>query len=136
MSMNRKFRIIVLALAMVFVAASCNKTAVQNSPQVQTQEPELAKIQVYETVEGSNLNKPDYEVHEGVAALALLKGTHTVQTKEYSGLGEFVESIDGTKPDKNHFWSFYVNGKQAEVGAGAYVLKNGDRIEWKLEKIK
>jgi hypothetical protein len=34
------------------------------------------------------------------------------------------------------FWALYVNGKQSEVGAGVYVTKNDDVIEWRLEEIK
>ena len=67
---------------------------------------------------------------------SLLKTTHQVQTKEYAGIGEFVESIDGIKPDSNHFWAFYVNGKSFDVGASSYKPQNGDKIEWKLVKIQ
>ena len=31
------------------------------------------------------------------------------------------------------FWALYVNGKQAEVGAGTYIIKNNDTIEWRIE---
>ncbi len=37
---------------------------------------------------------------------------------------------------EKEFWSFYVNGKQAETGAGSYILKNNDTIEWKIEAYK
>jgi hypothetical protein len=75
-----------------------------------------------------------YEGVQGQTALALLKAKHDVQTKTYKGLGEQVISIDGVKPDKHHFWAFYVNGKFASVGAGVYKTKNTDTIAWKLEK--
>lgn len=77
--------------------------------------------------------------YDGVAgknALALLKASHKTETKSYKGLGELVTSIDGVKADSKHFWSFYVNGEQAQVGAGAYTTKSGDKITWKLEEIK
>lgn len=77
--------------------------------------------------------------YKGVAgknALELLRSNHQVATKMFSGVGEFVESIDGLKPDSKHFWSFYVNGKSSNVGADSYVTKSGDTIEWKLEEIK
>lgn len=94
-------------------------------------------ISVNQTVEGSNLNKPDgYQIETGKVALDLLKSTHQVKAKEYSGIGEFVEEIDGIKPDNRHFWAFYVNGKSSTVGASSYTLKDGDKIEWKLDAIK
>lgn len=77
-----------------------------------------------------------YQGVDGKNALELLKATHNVETKEYSGIGEFVTSIDGVAPDANHFWALYVNGSQTQVGAGSYMTKNGEVIEWKLEEIK
>ena len=77
-----------------------------------------------------------YEGTEGKTALQGLKDLYTVQTKEYLGIGEFVESISGIKPDSKHFWAFYVNGQQSQVGASSYQMKSGDKIEWKLEEIK
>lgn len=69
-------------------------------------------------------------------ALELLSNTHTVTTKGQKE-NAFVTAIDGVTADSSkEFWSFYVNGKQAEVGAGSYVLKNNDTIEWKIEAFK
>lgn len=76
-----------------------------------------------------------YQGINGKTALEILKSTHQVQSKEYKGLGEFVEAIDGVVPAKNEFWSFYINSKQAQVGASAYVTKDNELIEWKLEKV-
>ena len=77
-----------------------------------------------------------YRGQEGKNALDLLKASHKVDVKTYSGIGEFVDGIDGLKSDAQHFWSFYVNGKQATVGAGSYTTKATDVIEWKFERIK
>lgn len=77
-----------------------------------------------------------YKGQEDQTALALLKASHKVETKVYSGIGEYVSAIDGTMGDSSHFWAFYVNSKQATVGAGSYVTKPGDSIEWKFEAIK
>jgi hypothetical protein len=77
-----------------------------------------------------------YEGEEGKTALQGLKDKYTVRTKEYSGLGEFVESISGISPDSKHFWAFYVNGSLSNVGPSFYNMKKSDKIEWKLEEIK
>lgn len=70
----------------------------------------------------------------GTTALDLLKKTTDAKT-EGVGKNAFVTQIDRVEADKEvrQFWAFYVNGKQAEVGAGSYVLKDKDIIEWKLE---
>lgn len=77
-----------------------------------------------------------YQGIEGQSALALLKQSYKVETKEYSGLGEMVTSINGQAADSQHFWAFYVNGKQSQEGAGSYMTKTGDKIAWKLEKVQ
>ena len=133
---------LVLSAAIFLLAAACGKT----QPQAQTQ-PVIpgaqtpttvntpAYFNVQETVQGSSLNMPSNEAVVNTTALMLLKSGHKVETKNYSGIGEFVESIDGIMPDSQHFWAFYVNGKSSNVGASSYVLKSGDKTEWKLEAI-
>ena len=77
-----------------------------------------------------------YQGVEGKTALELLKVFHQVEVKSYS-FGDMVIGIDGNTPDPNKaFWAFYLNGSQAQVGAGAYVTKSSDQIEWRLEEIK
>jgi len=72
---------------------------------------------------------------EGKNALELLKSSHQVETQSFS-FGEMVLSIDGVKSPSTDFWAFYVNGKQAEVGAGDYQTKNSDLLSWKLVKVQ
>lgn len=72
-----------------------------------------------------------YKGVEGKDALTLLKEKATIE-QATSGL---VNAINGRKADdaKHEYWSFYVNGKLAEVGALDYKTKEGDVIEWKIE---
>lgn len=73
-----------------------------------------------------------YHGHTGKTALALLEKHASVQIKHYS-FGDMVTAVDGTKGAGPKYWTFYVNGKQANVGAGAYTTKNSDTITWRLE---
>ena len=73
-----------------------------------------------------------YHGRSGKTAMALLEKHATVQTKHYS-FGDMVTAIDGTKGTGPKYWTFYVNGKQASVGAGSYTTKNPDTITWKLQ---
>lgn len=79
-------------------------------------------------------NEVSYQGVEGKTALDLLKQKAVVETKTYEGLGELVTSINGKPSTSDHYWVFYVNGQQAEVGAGSYVTKSSDTIAWKYEK--
>ena len=51
----------------------------------------------------------------------------------YSGMGYYIDEINGEKNHSNAFWIYYVNGAQANIGASSYILKNGDTIRWRLE---
>ena len=78
-----------------------------------------------------------YDGVAGVDALTLLKRGHRVEAKDFGpGLGEFVEGIDGNRAvSGSSFWSFRVNGEPATIGAAQYLTKDGDRIEWRIERI-
>lgn len=82
----------------------------------------------------NQLTYVSYKGVDGQDALTLLKNHETVQTKHYS-FGDLVTSINGTSGTGPKYWSFYVNGKLAAVGAGTYVTHKGDTIEWKLQKL-
>lgn len=73
-------------------------------------------------------------VDEGKTALDALKSKMKIQTKG-EGENAFVTTINDVeaKERKKQYWAFFVNGKPSEVGAGSYKLKDGDKIEWKLE---
>lgn len=73
-----------------------------------------------------------YKGVEGQSALNLLKKYTRVETKHYS-FGDLVTSINGTEGNGPKYWSFYINGKLADVGAGSYITKSTDNIEWKLQ---
>lgn len=78
------------------------------------------------------LTQISYHGHAGNTALSLLKAHATVQTKHYS-FGDLVVAINGVKGVGPQYWTFYVNHKQAAVGAGAYMTKNSDVITWRLQ---
>ncbi len=55
--------------------------------------------------------------------------------KDYSGLGFFVEEINGLKNNPTGAnWLYYINGQPAPVGVSYYKIKSDDIIEWKYEK--
>ena len=93
---------------------------------------EYHKSQPQITVVASQTTDVKYAGVAGQTALALLEKYEPIQTKHYS-FGDLVVSINGTPGNGPKYWSFYVNGKMATVGAGAYITKDGDSIEWKLQ---
>lgn len=55
--------------------------------------------------------------------------------KNYTGIGKFIESINGVKGHGEQNWIYYVNGKKAQIGVSNYKLKPGDVVSWKYEKL-
>lgn len=79
------------------------------------------------------------KMEEGATALGVLEkaardNNFELKIKE-SSLGPFIEKIKNLSGDENHFWAFLVNGKMSEVGAGAYLIQNGDKIEFIYTKM-
>lgn len=66
----------------------------------------------------------------GQTALQTLKNSFAVETKEYPGMGEYVYAVDGHAQDEGHYWSFQIDGKAAEVGAGSYISTGGESLEF------
>lgn len=93
---------------------------------------EAPKAQV--TTEQSQTTYVKYKGVGGQTALDLLKKYTKAETKHYD-FGDLVTAINGTEGNGPKYWSFYVNGKLADVGAGAYVTKDSDVIEWKLQTL-
>jgi len=73
-----------------------------------------------------------YHGQNGQNALSLLKKHAAVQTKHYS-FGDEVLAINGSKGTGPKYWTFYINSKEADVGAGAYTTKSSDILSWKLQ---
>jgi hypothetical protein len=78
------------------------------------------------------------EINDNTTVFDILKKITTennldLKYSQSGGLGAFIESINGSKNNfkENKFWQYWVNNKFALVGAGGYVLKDGDVVEWK-----
>jgi hypothetical protein len=63
------------------------------------------------------------------------EGKINFKDKTYSGMGKFIEEINGIKPNNEKYWIYYVNNKKANIGISDYKIKPGDVVSWKLEKI-
>jgi len=61
------------------------------------------------------------------------KNNFSFASKEYPGLGIFIDEINGIKGVPGKYWIYYINDKEASVGISKYILKDGDIISWKQE---
>ncbi len=92
-----------------------------------------SQTQVITVSPKKNIDAFSYKGQAGEDALSLLKQKAKGVEQNNSGL---VVGINGRKVDekKQEYWAFYLNGNLAQVGPAAYETKNGDTIEWKIEK--
>lgn len=127
---------VLVVFAGYFVSTNVPKQG-EVGPAATTQREEVKKVKASITInpgEGSKvLSSQNVEVEEGKTALDLTKQVTTVETKG-EGQNAFITGIGGRVADtaKKEFWEFTVNGKPADVGAGSYKVKNGDKIEWRI----
>lgn len=78
-----------------------------------------------------------YNLTSGVGSSALdlsqtATGNKVITTG--TGVNAFVTSINGraASSDKKEFWKLVINGKDSQVGAGSYMVKEGDNIVWEI----
>lgn len=122
--MSRAAKLNVIVVATVALAIGLGSWAhVVNSPS--------HKVTVVTNAQ-HKITQLSYQGQAGQNALALLKKHAAVQTKHYS-FGDMVTTIDGTSGTGPKYWTFYVNGKMAQVGAGSYTTKATDTLMWKLQ---
>lgn len=129
--MNKKYIIIVGFLILLFGTAFVQyKNSLPKTVEVTVPTILSHQTVIIDGVKKTNLK----QIKKSSTALQLLTLTHKIVTKGEKE-NTFVTSIDGriASGDKREFWAFYVNGKQAAVGAGSYFMKNNDTIEWKIE---
>ena len=51
--------------------------------------------------------------------------------KEYAGLGTLIDGMgDLHNGDGGKYWQYKVNGVMPQIGAGAYLVKSGEDVEW------
>jgi len=78
------------------------------------------------------------DISEDETAFSLLKKTadqkgFDIEYTIYEGLGAFITSIAGIKPQGNQYWAFYYNGKYSMVGASSQKITPDDTTFWRLE---
>lgn len=65
--------------------------------------------------------------------------TYMVQNFDVVGADEgFITSINDVEQDESEglYWLYYINEEMSSVGAGDYIVEDGDLIEWKLESFE
>ena len=126
--MNSKLFLLAGILLLALLTLGCTSTT-QNNPGTAN-----ATIKII-GAEGNEITNQTIQIEKGKNGLDALKQVAAVETKEYVGIGSMVLSINGIKPDSEHFWALYVDGQFADKAIDAYIIDKDILIELKLEKI-
>jgi cell division protein YceG involved in septum cleavage len=83
--------------------------------------------------EGSGPKSFDISGFIGKTALDATQSGFKVVTNG-TGVNAFITGIDKrmVNSKKHEFWQFDVNGSEAQVGAGSYIIQKGDSILWHI----
>lgn len=127
---SKKILTVITGLVVAIIASTALVVST-NQPKVEVSVSETGKQNVHAAQVQSD--RIEYKGQDGKTALELLKQKTEVITKQ-SSYGEYVDSINGLSGgSQGKYWSFYVNGAMASVGAGDYTTKSSDVIEWKFQ---
>ncbi len=127
---------IFLALVAIAIVSNNYSTNKENSP------PQIIKevSTLSATIQIENEDSLTTKIKEESTVLDLMKKLKekerlTFESKNFgSGLGEYIESINGKKSTDKEFWIYYINNKKATVGVSTYKLQPNDIITWKYEQ--
>lgn len=82
--------------------------------------------------EGKEVAKKEVSFEKTESLLTVMETNFSVKVDK-----NFVSGIDEYQQDasQNKYWLYDVNGKQPDVGAAEYFLKDGDTVTWSLDKL-
>ena len=126
----------------IFAAALFLTACGQAPTTTTTQETTTATTVAQSTTVTLNITKDGEAIEGSPFTLTFKEGDNLldvmkVQLKIVEKDG-FISSINGVEqvPAENKYWLFDVNGTMSPVGAKEVILKSGDVIDWKLNKLQ
>jgi hypothetical protein len=136
-TMNKRILFILMpAIALAFGAT----LLIEKTPVVETPATHSASVSVTETISltaGAETYTLPLDMETTVVeVMARLSASQpfTYRTKEFPGLGAFVDEINGKRNADGYYWILRINGKKSDLGISQAVVHPGDAIEWRYEK--
>lgn len=130
----KKILAIIVALVALIAIATGFYILQTNSTTQSTTPPQTQDVETIETAATDDYIR--YEATAGTTALEQLESRNDTVIIVESEYGAYVDSINGLKGGTDEkYWSFYIDGELASVGAGSYEPTGGEVIEWKFQKL-
>lgn len=124
----QKKNLIIIALVLIAIITALSLIGYFNQKKVNP-----SNISANITVNLADTKKTNSYSGPEITALDLLKKYNSVNTTS-STYGEFVNCINTLCSNNNYYWMYSVNGKLAQTGAGSYLVKNNDNLEFNYTK--
>jgi hypothetical protein len=133
--------LIIFAGIIFFYGIRYNFFQKQNANTAENSEGNRVSQKILLTIDRGEGNILDFEsdFNEGISAFDFLrekmKGADvSLETQEYD-LGIFIQAIgDEKNGDDGKYWLYYINGQMPQISADNYLLKAGDKVDFKFEK--
>ncbi len=125
----RKTAIFITLFLIIFTLSSCGDNVFERG--VAGKSAHITVKTPSKTVIDEEISFDDAKVIDALTFVAK-KSIIEIKVSGSSGM-EYVESIDGLAQfdmGAKSGWIYRVNGKMPNVGAGAYTISDGDKIEW------
>lgn len=141
---NNKYYIFIAILTLSIIFGGTNFVLANNTKYITKKPTVKTKVIVKENTVTLDVLGNTYKVsiknkdtvYDAMSNLANKKDSNfSFHSKNYSGLGNFIDEINGIKGTPGHYWIYYINNKKASVGVSKYFVKNGDTIKWNQEVI-
>jgi len=131
----RRLHIIIPTLIVTALLATGGIVWTTTRPNQATADEQSSSITTKTPIERNRI-EITYPAKAGETSLDQLKQEADNVITKQSAYGEYVDSIEGHKGGTDEkYWSFYIDGTMATVGAGSYTQKGGETIEWKFQKL-
>ncbi|WP_430598429.1 DUF4430 domain-containing protein [Enterococcus sp. AZ177] len=123
----KKFLKVAMVLTVIFLLGACGKTNDDKKEQDAGM-----KVTIILKEEDKQFDKKEVKVKKDESLQTVMETNFKVEMDK-----DFISGIDGHLQDAkaSKYWLYDVNGKQPEVGAVEYFLKDGDTVTWTLNKL-
>lgn len=107
-------------------------TSVKNTEKIENSKIPNITLKINETIYETNINQKNTVY--GLMTTLQKEAKITFKEKNYTGMGKFIEEINGIKNGEKS-WIYYVNDVKANIGISNYKIKPGDVVSWKYESL-
>ncbi|EOH99653.1 hypothetical protein UAW_00805 [Enterococcus haemoperoxidus ATCC BAA-382] len=119
-----------MVVMVLFLLGACGKATDKKDTTKSSED--LLKVTIILKEDDKEFDKKEVNVKKDESLQTVMETNYKIEMSK-----DFVSGIDGHLQDAkaSKYWMYDVNGKQPDVGAVEYFLKDGDTVTWTLNKL-